>query len=413
MSRSARQVTRHTPSSHRPTGYRGLDRRVVLLAVVRGVNTTGFSIVLPFLAMFLVDERGASGATYGAVYLVAGLAAALGNAVSGEASDRLGRRVMMMAALLLRSVNMMLLGLAVVAGATIWVIGVLVVVNAVLRSMFDPAASAAVTDLTAPAQRPAAFGLQRIGTNLGWAVGPALGGALAAAHSYGALFFVSSAIMLVAAAAVMLVRIPPRVTAPAEGGVATTARTRRPAFRAYLVLLLVATIMTMQIFATLSVFARTELGLSQRDIGLLYTVNAVLVVLFQLPAVVFIERCGPGRALAVGPLVYSAAFVGVGLSQDFWQLAAAMVLLTAGEVIFAPALSDATAHLGDPRRLGRAFGLAGLVQQLGVSLGPLAGGLVYDHLRDHHLAMWGTFAAGMAATSLGYAIFARLAPRDP
>src|SRR5690606_18991592 len=83
-------------------------------------------------------------------------------------------------------------------------------------------------------------------------------------------------------------------------------------------------------------------------------------------------------------------------------------ILTTGEVIFAPALSDTAATLGDPKRLGRAFGLFGLVQSLGLSLGPLVGGLAFDWLQDEPLGLWGAMAAGRVALAVGYSIFGRL-----
>jgi MFS family permease len=392
--------------------YKGLDRRIVILAALRAVNTMAFSIVMPFLAMYLVEKRGVSGATYGLVYLASGLCAAVGNAVSGEASDRFGRRRMMLAALLLRGANMIALGSAVLAEAPILVLGALVVSNGILRSLFDPAAAAAVTELATPERRAAAFGLQRIGVNVGWALGPALGGALAAAHSYGLLFFASAGVMLVASFLLSRVRDlgGGGVTEALERVSLATLRAsyqRNRAFFLYLGLVFLGSIMTVQIFATLSVYARTELGLSQAEIGLLYTVNGVLVVLLQLPAVALIERGGPRRALMLGPAIYAVAFLTVGASHGFGELAVAMAVITAAEVIFAPALSDMAAHLGDPRHLGRAFGLFGLMQQFGLSVGPLVGGLLYDHLRTRPLAMWGALSAGMVLLGIGYALFAR------
>jgi predicted MFS family arabinose efflux permease len=396
--------------------YKGLDRRITLLAAARAVNTMGFSIVMPFLAMYLVHKRGASGAVFGLVYLVSGLVAALGNAASGEAADRLGRRRVMLAALLLRAVNMAALGTAVLLEAPIVALGALVVLNGLLRSFFDPAAAAAVSELAPPERRAAAFALQRVGVNVGWALGPALGGALAVAHSYGALFYASGGVMLIAAFLVARLGDLGSPAAPAErltlaGARVALARNRR--FFVYLGLVFLGSILTVQIFATLSVYARTELGLSEQAIGLVYTVNGVLVVVLQLPAVVLIERGGPRRALIFGPLLYAIGFLAIGASHGFFQLALAMALITAAEVVFAPALSDMAAHLGDARHLGRAFGLFGLMQQLGLSVGPLVGGLLYDHLRHEPLAMWGAIAAAMAVLGVGYAAFARvyLGPR--
>src|SRR5688572_8460215 len=98
--------------------YREIDRRVFLVAATRCVNTMGFSIVMPFMAMYLVEQRGARGATYGFIYLLAGLAAAASHAISGELADRHGRRRIMVTALLLRVFNMLALGVAVTRGAS-------------------------------------------------------------------------------------------------------------------------------------------------------------------------------------------------------------------------------------------------------------------------------------------------------
>ena len=392
--------------------YRGLDRRIYVLGAARAVNTMGFSIVMPFMAMYLVEQRGASGATYGGIYFLSGVCAAIGNAIAGEASDRLGRRRVMLAALLLRATNMVGLGVAVLQHASVLTLGLLIVVNGILRALFDPVASAAVTELCPLECRTAAYGLQRIGVNLGWALGPALGGTLAATFSYGTLFFAAAFGTLVAAAAVARVadhgRPAPHVQVESISLTSIRETYRRShAFFQYLALVFAGSIMTVQLFSTLSVFAKTELHLTEQHIGLVYTVNGILVVLLQVPAVRFIDEGGLGRALVFGPLLYTVAFLGIGAVSTFGGLALCVAVLTAGEVVFAPALSDMAAHLGDARRLGRAFGLFGLMQQLGLSMGPLVGGTLYDHLRQHHLAMWGTISAGMAVIGVGYAAFAR------
>jgi predicted MFS family arabinose efflux permease len=371
----------------------------------------GFSLVMPYMAMYLVETRGATGAQYGTIYLVAGIIAALTQAVGGELADRYGRRRVMISALVVRCVNMVLLGFAVLHHATIPVLGVLIITNGMLRAFFEPAASAAVTELVPPSKRTAAYGLQRMGVNFGWALGPALGGMLASSHSYGSIFFASAGVMTLAALATAYVtdlpRKPPEAKIAFSFRRAAVALREHRAFLVYLGLVFLGSLFTMQIFSTFSVFAKTELHLPVQEIGLLYTVNGVLVLIFQVPAVIFIERGGPTRALVLGPLLHAVAFLAIGLSSDFPELCAAMVLVTAAEVIFAPAVTDMAAHLGDPRRLGRAFGLFGLTQQLGLSCGPLVGGLIYDNLRHHHLTMWGSIAGAMLVVSAGYIAFAR------
>jgi len=78
--------------------YQGLDRRIWVLAGVRGVNTMGLSLVMSFMGVYLVTARGLSGAAYGLVYLAANVFQALANSYTGHMSDRLGRRRLMVAA---------------------------------------------------------------------------------------------------------------------------------------------------------------------------------------------------------------------------------------------------------------------------------------------------------------------------
>jgi MFS family permease len=72
-----------------------------------------------------------------------------------------------------------LLGGQILVDAPLATIAVTFVISSSLRGCFEPVAYALCADLARPDQRTAAFGLQRMGTNLGWAMGPALGGLLA------------------------------------------------------------------------------------------------------------------------------------------------------------------------------------------------------------------------------------------
>jgi len=413
--RAAAQHETTTGDPQRPSllePFTRLDRRIWLLALARCINTMGFSLVMPFMAIHIVEDRGATGALYGAIYLVGGLVAAVGQGISGELSDRIGRRKVMVSGLAARAVNLAALGAAVLVSAPIWVIGVLVITNGLLRSQFEPAASAAVTELAPPDERVAAFGLQRIGLNVGWAVGPALGGFLAS-HSYGTLFFVAAPATLLTIFAVLPVKDRPRLAAvpqkrpKLEMRAAIDVLRQQRIFASYLVLVLLGSVLTVQIFSTLSLYTSSMLGFTKADVGLLYTVNGLAVVLFQVPAVAIAKPWGMRRALFVGALLYAAAYVVFGSSATFAGMAVGMAVLTAGEVIFAPALSDTAATLGDPARMGRAFGLFGLMQTLGISLGPLVGGIAFDHLRAEPLLMWGTMAAGMVLVGIAYARFGR------
>ena len=403
--------------------YAGLDRRIWTLAGVRAANTMGLSLVLSFMGIYLVTRRGISGLELGAIYFVANVCQAATNSYAGQLSDRIGRRRLMSATLLARAGVIAGLGGLVLAHAPVGLLAVVLVVSASLRGGFEPVASAVVADVAGPDERVAAFGLQGMGTNVGWAVGPALGGLLASVIEYGLVFF--CAVLPLIASAFVIARMEEPARPPPSGDAApgTPAAPRislraslvEAASRGELLLILVCalgmSIVHIQLFSTLSIFATSEIGLIEREIGLLYTVNGLAVVLLQVPAVALIGRLRHERALVIGTSIYVCAFLAIGMADSHLALAAAILVATSGEVVVAPAQQATVASLGDPARLGRAFGLLGTMQMLGVAFAPLVGGLAYDHLRHEPLLMWGALAGLAALVAVGYARFGALRRR--
>lgn len=387
--------------------YGALDRRVWLMAGVRAVNTMGLSLAMAFMAIYLVDDRGLAAATYGGIYLAANLLQSLAQGWSGELSDALGRRRIIIASLFVRAFVIAGIGAEVLAGVGIPFIAATLIGSAFLRGCFEPVAYALVADVVEPGQRAAAYGLQRMGTNLGWAIGPALGGLLSAVLGYGHVFFIAAGFLWLAAAVTATVDDP---GAGAEDDGAPSVSLRAGLVEALsrgdtallMLCALLFAIVHVQLFTTLSVYGAAELGLSKADLGLAYTVNGAVVLAMQIPAVGVIDRAGPGRALVIGSLLYVVAFVGIGLANDLPQLGGAVLVLTLGEILVAPALQTAAATIGDRRRMGRAFGLLGLAQMLGVAMGPLLGGLLFDHLRNQHMVLWSVIAGLAAALTVAH-----------
>jgi MFS family permease len=397
--------------------FRGLPRSVFTLAAARCINTFGFSIVMPYLAYRLTTQGNAL-SLVGAIYTAAGLAGAAAQLLGGELADRVGRRRVMVWALALRVLVMLALGVSMLAKASLVPIGALVVVNAVLRSAFDPASQAQAAMHAGPRGRTAAFGLQRIGVNLGWALGPALGG-LFAARSYGLMFFVAAGITGLAVAAAAAVPDAPARLLPVDGReaapisarfrVADLLDTPHPrAFAAFLGVTLVMSIVTTQLFSTMPVFAMTRLHVSEARFGLLFTVNGVLVVLLQGPFVRLIDRLGIRRALVAGPVAYAAGYFSFAFAHGLSHLALSVAMVTAGELLTEPAEMVAAVALGAADRPGRAMGVFGMISALGNSLGPGVGGLVYDHTPGRPRLLWGAVALLSLFGAAGYAGLGRM-----
>jgi MFS family permease len=391
--------------------HRGLDRRVWQMAFARAISSMGLSLVMAFLGVYIVETRGYPAVLYGVIALVANLGQSMANAWAGNLSDRVGRRPLITNGLFARSSVVALLGVQVMLDAPLWTLGLNIVVNSTLRGCFEPVAYALVADVVRDDQRVAAFGIQRMGTNLGWAIGPALGGVLTLFLPYGAVFFIAAAGLIIAGIVTLGVVDPIRKRHAGASDVDLLSALRDGLADRVMRWLLLGTflcaLMETQMFTTMAVFLTDKVGLTKADVGLLYTVNGVGVLVLQVPALALIRRLGIRLTVPWSSLLDAAGFVLIGMVSGFLGGAVAMVILTCAEVVFDPSQQMAIAEVADPAHRGRVYGVVGFVQTSGIALAPLCGGVLLDTLGDHHIWMWLVIAAIGGAQTLCFVAFVR------
>lgn len=381
------------------------------MAFARAVNTMGLSLAMTFLGIYVVETRGYPAWLYGVVAMAANLGQSLSNAWAGNLSDRIGRRPLITGSLFLRSAFIAALGAQVLLDAPLWSLALNMVVSSALRGCFEPVSYALVSDVVRDDQRIAAFGLQRMGTNLGWAIGPALGGVLTLVISYGAVFFIAAVAMIAAAVVTMGVPDPivrreastADVRVLASLGEAMRDRTLRLLMLGTFLAAMVAT----QMYATFSIYMTDEIELTNADVGILYTLNGVGVLCLQLPALALVRRFGVAAVLPWASLFTAMGFALVGLAGSFAGGAIAIIVITSSEVMFSPSHQTAIAEIADPAQRGRTYGVVGFAQMAGVAVAPLVGGILFDTIGDHHVAMWALIASIGILQAMCFAAFVR------
>jgi MFS family permease len=363
-------------------GVPDLDHRIWLLTLTRFVVTAGFSAVMPFLAMHLAVDRHVSVLHIGGLWAVSGALSAALQWVAGHLADRLGRRPVLLVGMAARSLNLLALGYAIDTHASFSAIAFLFVVNGAMRAFYDPVAWSVVAALSTGEQRLAAFSVHRVGSSLGWVAGPMLA-AMGSSLPFAVLFYVAAPLTLMAA--LPAAYIPE--TRPQEARSRPAGRTRLrdllgsrpdPAFVRFMAGTLAYFFLQTQLYHLLAIFAAKHLGLGRGDVASLLTVNAVLVVLLQLPSVRFIHRLGARRSLVVGSLGYVAAFAVCGAAQGLASLVIGVVLITLCEILAAPAQQARVTAFAPAGRMGRYAGAYGLVQGAAQTAGPAAGVLLMD-----------------------------------
>ena len=387
-----------------------LDRRVWQMAFARAVNTMGLSLVMSFLGIYVVEGRGYPAWVYGVICLCANLGQSVSNAWAGNLSDRIGRRPLITGALFVRSGFIALLGTQIGLDAPIWTIAVNIVISSMLRGCFEPVAYALVADVVTDEQRINAFGLQRMGTNLGWAVGPALGGMLTLVVPYGVVFYCAAAGMVAAGIVTMNVKDPitrsaAKASEPLRNAIASSLA--NPLLRVLLAGTLMCALLETQMFSTMAIYMTDRVHLTKADVGWLYTINGLGVLTLQVPALSLVRRLGISRTLPWASLLDAIGFALIGLGSGVPGGALAMLTLTSAEVVFDPSHQTAIAEIADPAHRGRTYGVVGLAQTLGIAFAPLIGGLLLDTLGDHHALVWSLIAVFGLGQAACFAVFVR------
>lgn len=385
------------------TVIRRYDRRFWTLLLVQLIVAVGFGAAMPFVSLYLHTQLDVPMTIVGTIMLVSALVASGGRIAGGEIADRVGRRPLLLVGMSARVAVFALMAVAIYFHWSVWAVGCVFLLIRLVGATVRPGLTAMVADIVPAENRVEAYALFRIGANAGWAIGPAIGGFLVSV-SYASLFVLTTIASLIGVILVSLFIRESIQTVETERfalkRVLDVGRDLRfLVFCGWSVLLF----MVMGQFAsTLAVFSTQTIGISEAQLGWLFTINGVVVVLFQWPAARLAARVGIRWGLVLGCLGYALGYFTVGLVPGFGFLIGSMVIITLGEVTFSPTSMAAVANMAPAARVGRYMGFFGLSEALGWSLGPFIGGVLFDRLEHLPVILWSIIAAIGVTAALGF-----------
>lgn len=172
--------------------FRKFDYRLWVLAGGWVASAMGFALAIPFISLYFHSELGISLTGIGVFLGVNAVIRSLFQALGGELADRWGRYHLMVIGQLVRSGIFLLMAISVYLNLGFFAIAGLLIFNSIFGAMFQPAANSTVADLVGADLRTEAYSIVRVAGNLGWAIGPAIGGYLSE-HSWVLLFIIAGA----------------------------------------------------------------------------------------------------------------------------------------------------------------------------------------------------------------------------
>lgn len=337
------------------------------------VNRIGL-LVLPFLSLFLTGTRGLSVEEATLVLGLHGAGAFAAGAVGGALSDRIGRKAVLVGSL---AGGAALIAAIPLANSFAGVSG-LVAAYGFVGEMYRPAVSAVVSDTVDPARQRQAFALLYWAINVGAAVGPAIGGALAD-HSFAWLFTIDAASMAVYAL-VILLGVPetrPAVVAGASRAAGGLGRALRDGQLVLITVVVLAVGVAFgQSFTTLPLAMQAD-GLSKSAYGLVIGLNGAIVVALSLPVARWMERHPEPVWLALAVALVALGVGSYAFASTALGYAGGVVLWSLGEIALLPVLPALVARLAPDGLRGTYQGVYHSGWGLSHVLGPVLGGQIF------------------------------------
>jgi len=383
--------------------FHRFGRELWLVTATQFFIAIGFSICIPFLSLHLYEDRGLSMTMVGTIILAAGLCSAVSQVLGGALSDRFGRRPILLIGALVSVFSFSGLAALIGISAPVWAIAAVYIASRSILTTTRPVISAMVADFTPKEKLMEAYGILRIGANMGWAAGPAIGGYLAAFLPYGWLFGIAPlACGIVFLIIYFFIRESSHGMSKGVGlrSMLTIANDRP--FLIFVVINILLFIVMGQMVSTLSIFTVKMLDFSYAQFGLLLTLNGLIVIFFQYPMTLALRRLAKFRALILGSLLYMFGYLSLGWITQFGWALVAMAVITGGEIIHAPVSLSVVGELSPEDKRGRYMGFFGLSQTIGIAVGPLLGGVLIDAFPFNPELIWAPVAVVAFTAALGY-----------
>jgi MFS family permease len=392
-----------------------LPRAVWLLQLGGFMNFFGNGIVFPFLVIYLHDVRGFSLATSGLVVAVSSAAQLVAGVAAGPVIDRVGPRRVLATGLVLQAAGFGLFPLV----REPWHAFALIAIEGAGSAGFWPSQSTLLSRLVDNARRHSSFALQRATMNVGIGLGGVVGGSIAdVSHpsSFTVLFVVDAVTFIAYIGALAFVPDPGvevHVDAPRASYAAVL---RHKTFLVLWSLNFVFVAAGISMFNLLPPFVREHAHVSNREIGIFFLVNTLVVGAAQLPVSRLLEGRRRMRALALMPLLFAVSWLALD-ATGYWlegaaafaALAAIAVVLGVGECLHGPAHIALVADIGPEYLRGRYFAVHSLSWGLAGAVGPAVGGAI---LGSEPFLLWPLAAAAcVGAAGIAFALDGILPPR--
>lgn len=315
--------------------FEGLSREIWWLSLITLINRTG-AMVIPFLSLYLQEGLAFTKSDVGWIMTAYGLGSFTGAWVGGKLCDRVGYYKVILWSLIFTGINF----LWVMHVQEFWMICFSFFILIAVADIGRPAIFVALSAYSKPENKTRSLTLIRLAINLGFSVGPALGGILIATVGYTSIFYVDGITCLLAAFLMTHVLHPRKVK---ESDKEVLIENPLPPqkdlpYILFLIALALFGIVFIQYFSTAPLFYKEVHQLGEGAIGLILAMNGLLIVILEMPLIAWMDRKGWSN---INNTIAGLLLTGLSFLLLIWEswvgiVVIGMIVATVGEMISFP-----------------------------------------------------------------------------
>jgi predicted MFS family arabinose efflux permease len=317
--------------------FKGFSREIWILAVVTLINRAG-TMVLPFLSKYLKEDLHYSYSEVGWIMVGFGCGSMLGSWLGGKLADKIGFYKIMIFSLF--TSGLMFFGLQYVTSFWGLCLGMFAIMT--VADMFRPAMFVSVGAYATPETRTRAMTLVRLAVNLGFGLGPAMGGLIIMGIGYKGLFWIDGATCIISILVFWLLvkekKKSPYIDKKHPDEILTHSVLHDKPFWVFLFTSFATAMIFFQLFTTLPLYHHDQYRLTEFQTGLFMTANGVMIFFLEMPIVSIFERKKIDRVRIIlwGAILMAMSFFV--LLFDAWVgiLIVSLLFITFGEMFAFP-----------------------------------------------------------------------------
>ncbi|WJK01907.1 MFS transporter [Elizabethkingia anophelis] len=355
-----------------------------MLSIVMLINRSG-SMVLPFLGVYMTDQLEFSIKESGIVLSFYGVGSVIGSWLGGYFTDKFGEYRVQSTSLFLSAPLFLLIPIF----TSVEGIALIILLQSIISETFRPANSVAITKYARPENLTRAFSLNRMAINLGFSIGPALGGILSSV-SY-ELLFITNAVGAILAGIfyVRFFRKRHKIyqkKMKEKSMVKDTLEKERSPYRdspflVYCLLCAIFSVCFFQFFNTIPIFYKEVAHLDQKSIGYILGYSGFIIVVLEMLVVNFADKyLTIAKTLLYGILMCAAAYAMLAINHHISLIMLSISILSVGEILVLPFMSTITALRSGKTNQGAYMGLNGMTFSISFIITPLLGTSVASDL---------------------------------